>query len=718
MFLRFTAEAEAKIATKSPFFNGGGVLMVFEIFIFAQLLQDSDFMTNPKRHLITAALPYANGPLHIGHIAGGYLSADIYARFLRLKGKEVAFICGSDEHGAAITIKALKENTTAQAIVDEYHSINKKAFEEFGISFDIYHRTSSELHHQTAKEFFKDLHANGKFTQQTSEQYYDELHKQFLADRYIKGTCPKCGHEDAYGDQCEKCGSTLSPLELKNPKSTLSDSTPTLKSTTHHYFPLDQYEEWLKEWILKDKKHWKSNVYGQCKSWIDAGLKPRAMTRDLSWGVEVPVAGAEGKVMYVWLDAPIGYISATKQWAKDNSKDWKDFWQSKDTELVHFLGKDNIVFHCIIFPSLLHAHSENYVLPTNVPANEFLNLEGDKISTSRNHAVWLHEYLEDFKGKTDELRYVLCSIAPEQKDSEFTWADFAARINNELVAVLGNFVNRTIVLTGKYYGGSVPQSNNFDDTAKEVLQQLSDLKQQVEQQITAFRFRDALQAFMQMARLGNKYLADLEPWKLQKTNPEAVEPIMALANIITASLAIVAAPFLPVMSQKLKAAYGLQADFKEACREELLEKLKKVDNPGLLFEKIEQEQVTAQIEKLNARKPTSKHMAQKQEISFDDFTKLDIRTAEILEAKKVEKADKLLELKVDTGLDQRTVVSGIAEHFKPEDIVGKKVSVLLNLAPRKIRGIESQGMILMAEDESGLHFVSPKNNTENGSIVS
>lgn len=677
-------------------------------------------MSKPKRYLITAALPYANGPLHIGHVAGAYLPSDIYVRYLKAKGEDVVFVCGSDEHGAAITIKALKENTTPQHIIDEFHTLNKKAFEDFGIDFDIYHRTSSDLHHETAQEFFLDLYHHEKFIEKTSEQFYDEKHDQFLADRYVTGTCPKCQNANAYGDQCEKCGSSLNPTDLINPKSTLSGETPILKTTKHWYFPLDAYEHWLKQWILEEHKDWKTNVYGQCKSWLDGGLGPRAMTRDLSWGVQVPLKDAEGKVLYVWLDAPIGYISATKQWAKDNNKHWEDYWKKEDTQLVHFIGKDNIVFHCIIFPSLLKANSSHFILPENVPANEFLNLEGGKISTSRNHAIWLHEYVQDFPNQTDVLRYVLCSIAPETKDSEFTWSDFQARNNNELVAILGNFVNRCVVLTQKYYNEKIPEIKSFQDREREVLGRLEELKFKIEKAIENYRFREAQMELMNIARLGNKYLADLEPWKLIKTDPDQVKEIMVCANLIVANLAILAWPFLPQTAAKLAEAYKIDLKWGNACSPSLLNTLNGVSKLDLLFTKIEDVTVQYQVNKL--KKPqtpkNTEHMAQKESISFNDFTKLDIRVGKIIAAEKVKKADKLLELKVDTGLDIRTVVSGIAEHYAPEEVVGKKVTVLLNLEPRKIRGIESQGMILMAEDKNGLQFMQPSSDAEIGSLVS
>ncbi|MBL4653246.1 MAG: methionine--tRNA ligase [Flavobacteriales bacterium] len=676
-------------------------------------------MTKPKRYTITSALPYANGPLHIGHIAGAYLPADIYARYMRQQGEDVLFICGSDEHGAAITIRAKKEGTTPKKIVEKYHSQIKKAFNDFGISFDYYHRTSSELHHKTASDFFTVLNDKKELNIDSSEQYLDEETQQFLADRYITGTCPNCGHDAAYGDQCEKCGSTLSPTELINPKSTLSGATPVLKETSHWYLPMQNHEEWLKKWIkegvlngelVHSTKEWKVNVKGQCMSWLDGGLHPRAMTRDLDWGVRVPVKDAEGKVLYVWLDAPIGYISATKQWAIENKKDWAPYWKDENTKLLHFIGKDNIVFHCIIFPIILKAHGD-FILPNNVPANEFLNLEGDKISTSRNHAVWLHEYLEDFAGKQDELRYVLCSIAPESKDSEFTWKDYQARVNNELVAIFGNFVNRSVVLTHKYYNGVVPTCGELTVIEINLHQEIEKSIANLDKNIKGYHFRDALADAMNVARIGNKYLAETEPWKLIKTDEERVKTILFTALQICEHLTKIFAPFLPNTVNKLSNILNLKGELKARHT---------INKAELLFAKIEDEQIEQQLEKLvkkpNGSNPKAKPM--KDEITFDDFTKIDIRTATILSAEKVEKADKLLKLTVDTGIDQRTVVSGIAEHYSPEEIVGKQVSILMNLAPRKIRGVESQGMILMAEDNGGnLSFVSPTKETENGCEV-
>ncbi len=682
-------------------------------------------MSTPRRHTVTAALPYANGPLHIGHIAGAYLPADIYVRYLRMRKADVAFICGSDEHGAAITLRAKKEGISPQQIIDKYHALIRDTFTEFGIHFDIYHRTSSKLHHDTAQEFFLRLETEGAFTNESSEQFYDEVHQQFLADRYVTGTCPRCGNPNAYGDQCEKCGASLNPTDLIDPKSILSGKTPVLKKTEHWYLPMNRHEEWLREWIEKgtlderpqhDPKEWKSNVMGQCKSWIDGGLQPRAMTRDLDWGVKVPVADAEGKVLYVWLDAPIGYISATRQWAADTGKNWEDYWKSEDTRLVHFIGKDNIVFHCIIFPILLRAHGE-YILPQNVPANEFLNLEGEKISTSRNWAVWLHEYLRDFPGKQDELRYVLCSIAPETKDSEFTWKDFQARVNNELVAILGNFVNRVMVLMHKYYEGVVPAISDeqaLSAAEKELFEnRLPALAQHIASDIEKFRFRDALFHAMEIAREGNKYLADTEPWKLIKTDPEGTKTILVRALQLTASLATAIKPFLPYTSERIEKMLNIEAIAWERIGNlYLIPSGHTLQEPVLLFEKIEDEAVAQQVKKLEDSKVQAVATTEKVEkahISFDDFSKLDIRVGTILAAEKVEKAQKLLRLTVDTGIDQRTVVSGIAEHYTPEAIVGKKVTLLLNLAPRTIRGIESQGMILMAENAEGkLCFVAPE----------
>ncbi|UTW63504.1 methionine--tRNA ligase [bacterium SCSIO 12741] len=671
-------------------------------------------MKNYSRYLITSALPYANGPLHIGHLAGAYLPADIYVRHLRMQGKEVAFICGSDEHGAAITLRAKKEGILPQEIVDKYHAINRDAFKDFGIDFDIYHRTTSPLHHETAQEYFKVLEEKGVFEIREGQQFYDEEHKQFLADRYVQGTCPNCGSDRAYGDQCENCGTSLSPLELINPVSTLSGATPVLKDTSHWYLPMQDHEAWLRSWIEEgtldgkehhDPKTWRNQVLGQCKSWIDGGLQPRAMTRDLDWGVKVPVKGGDGKVLYVWLDAPIGYISATRQWAADHGKDWKEYWSGDDTAMMHFIGKDNIVFHCIIFPILLKAHGE-LNLPINVPANEFLNLEGDKISTSRNWAIWLPEYLKDFPGKQDELRYVLTSIAPESKDSEFTWKDYQARVNNELVAILGNFVNRSVVLTHKYYDGEIPARGELSEYDQEVLAEIPKIKTRTEELLNSLKFREAQAEAMNLARLGNKYLADEEPWKKIKTDPDRTATILSIALEVTRELGTIFIPFLPSTAEKLQGVFQAEEG--------------KIEKAGLLFQKVEDAQMEEQMAKLEASKaqPETAHEPQKEAVDFETFQQMDIRVGTILEAEKVPKANKLLKLLVDTGLDKRTVVSGIAEFYKPEEIVGKQVSVLLNLHPRKIRGVESQGMILMAEDKDGkLAFVSPESTMDSGSEV-
>ncbi len=678
---------------------------------------------NFKRYTITSALPYANGPIHIGHLAGVYVPADIYARYLRSKNQDVLFIGGSDEHGVPITIKARKEGVSPQVIVDRYHSIIKKSFEEFGISFDIYSRTSAPVHHETASAFFKKLYDEGKFIEKTNQQLYDETTHTFLADRYVTGTCPHCGYEKAYGDQCESCGTSLSPTELINPKSALSGAVPVLKETKHWYLPLDQYENWLKEWILEGHKHdWKTNVYGQVKSWIDLGLKPRAVTRDLDWGVKVPVEGADGKVLYVWFDAPIGYISASKAWSRETGKDWEPYWKSDDSKLVHFIGKDNIVFHCIIFPVMLHAEG-SYLVPDNVPANEFLNLENDKISTSRNWAVWLHEYLEDFPGKQDVLRYVLTANAPETKDNDFTWKDFQARNNNELLAIYGNFVNRTLVLTKKYFNGKVPQRNELLEIDRATLESMKAFPEKIASSIELYRFREALSEMMNLARLGNKYLTDNEPWKIFKTDPERVETILNISLQIVANLAILSEPFLPFSAAKLTAMLQTNTlKWDDAGNADLLVADHQLGKPAFLFEKIEDAEVEKQIQKLLDTKKLNEVNAPanpaKDEISYDDFVKMDIRVGTILEAEKVPKTKKLLKLIIDTGIDQRTVVSGIAEHYAPEDIIGKQVSVLVNLAPRKLRGIESQGMILMAEDKDGsLRFVSPTEKVNNGSEV-
>jgi methionyl-tRNA synthetase len=676
---------------------------------------------NYKRYTVTAALPYANGPVHIGHLAGVYLPADIYVRYLRSSGKDVKFICGSDEHGVPITIRAKKEGITPQQAVDKYHELIKKSFEDFNVSFDIYSRTSSQTHHETASDFFLKLYNEGKFIEQTTQQYYDEKAQQFLADRYIVGTCPKCGNENAYGDQCESCGTTLNATDLINPKSTLSGPVPIMRETKHWYLPLNEYEPWLREWIVEGHKgDWKPNVYGQCKSWIDQGLQPRAVTRDLDWGVPVPVEGAEGKVLYVWFDAPIGYISATK----DLTPDWEIYWKDPESKLVHFIGKDNIVFHCIIFPSMLKAHGD-YVLPDNVPANEFLNLEGDKISTSRNWAVWLHEYLEEFPGKGDVLRYTLCANAPESKDNDFTWKDYQARNNNELLAILGNFINRAVVLTQKYYNGEVPARGELQDYDKDVLGVLEGMPMVIATYIERYRFRDALSELMNLARLGNKYLADTEPWKLIKTDEERVKTIMNIALQISASLSILMEPFLPESSQKLGNMLNLPVgNWSAAGAADLLATGHVIGTPALMFERIEDASVEAQVQKLLDTKKANEAAnavvePAKENISFEDFSKMDIRIGTILEAEKVAKTKKLLKLKIDTGIDQRTVVSGIAEFFNPAEIIGQQVSILVNLAPREIKGITSQGMILMAENADGsLAFVQPSTPVKDGGTVS
>jgi methionyl-tRNA synthetase len=676
-----------------------------------------------KRYTITAALPYANGPVHIGHLAGVYIPADIYARYLRLKGKDILYICGSDEHGVPITIRAKKEGISPQEVVDKYHEINKKAFRDLGISFDIYDRTSSPVHHETAADFFKKLYDNGKFVEQDSEQYYDEKSEQFLADRYIIGTCPNCSFTEAYGDQCEQCGSSLSPSELINPRSTLSGEKPVLKETKHWYLPLEKDEEWLSKWILEEHKEWKSNVYGQCKSWLDNGLQPRAVTRDLDWGVPVPLPGAEGKVLYVWFDAPIGYISATKQWAKDNNKDWKPYWKSEDTRLIHFIGKDNIVFHCIIFPAMLKAHQE-YILPDNVPANEFLNLENNKISTSKNWAVWLHEYLKELPGKEDVLRYTLCANAPEAKDNDFTWKDYQAKNNNELVAILGNFVNRALVLTQKYFEGKVPKRSDLFDYDLEVLKKIDQIPLNTEKALDQFKFREALSHYIELARTGNKYLADTEPWKLIKDNEGRVGTILNLSLQIVTKLATFGEPFLPFSSTKILDMLNIDPVGWENAKEEIIIKEgHQLNKPYLLFEKIEDKIVEMQIQKLENTKTTNMETAPYPpigpEMVYDDFAKLDMRVGEILTAEKIEKSKKLLKLKVDIGVEVRTVLSGIAEQFSPEDVVGKKVVLLANLQPRKMMGIESQGMILMSEDKEGVfRFLAPDGEADNGSTIS
>jgi len=675
-----------------------------------------------KRYTITAALPYTNGPLHIGHLAGVYVPADIYVRYLRLQGHDVAFICGSDEHGVPITIKAKKEGVSPQDIVDKYHAIIKTSFEGFEITFSNYSRTSAKIHHETASEFFKTLYDKGEFIAEVTEQLYDEEANQFLADRFVIGTCPNCGYEEAYGDQCENCGASHNATDLINPKSAITGAIPTLKKTKHWFLPLDKHEAFLKEWILEGhKKDWKPNVYGQCKSWIDAGLRPRAVTRDLDWGIPVPVEGGEGKVLYVWFDAPIGYISSTKEWAAREGKDWEPYWKDKDTKLIHFIGKDNIVFHCIIFPAMLKAEG-SYVLPENVPANEFLNLEGNKLSTSKNWAVWLHEYLLEFPGKQDVLRYVLTANAPETKDNDFTWKDFQARNNNELVAIFGNFVNRVVVLINKYYQGVVPIANEFTQTDSETLTTLRAYPAVISSSIERYRFREALGELMNVARLGNKYLADEEPWKQIKENPGRVKTIMYVALQIAGFLAVLSEPFLPFTSAKLKnilchSALDAESTWSEvSSKQELLPSGHQIGKPELLFNKIEDKEIQAQLNKLEASKKANEAEnnvvePQKEVITFDDFTKLDIRVGTILEAEKMPKAKKLMVLKVDTGIDVRTIVSGIAENYAAEEVVGKKVTVLVNLAPRALRGVESEGMILMTETPEGkLVFVNPDDN--------
>ncbi len=677
-------------------------------------------MNTPKRYTITSALPYTNGPIHIGHLAGVYVPADIYARFLRATGNDVLFIGGSDEHGVPITIKAKNEGVTPQDIVDKYHAIIKQSFEDFGITFDNYSRTSAKIHHDTASAFFKTLHDKGEFIEEVTEQLYDAKANQFLADRFVTGTCPKCANEEAYGDQCEKCGSSLNATDLINPKSALTGNIPTLKETKHWFLPLNKHESFLKEWILEGhKKDWKPNVYGQCKSWIDDGLRPRAVTRDLDWGIPVPAKGGDGKVLYVWFDAPIGYISSTKEWAAREGKDWEPYWKDKDTKLVHFIGKDNIVFHCIIFPAMLKAEG-TYILPENVPANEFLNLEGNKLSTSKNWAVWLPEYLKDFPDQQDVLRYALTANAPETKDNDFTWKDFQARNNNELVAIFGNFINRVVVLTNKYYEGLVPTPSNLLDVDLETLSTLKAYPNVIASSVERYRFREAGQELMNLARLGNKYLADAEPWKVIKVDAERTKTIMYVALQIASALATLSEPFLPFTSVKLKNILN-QKDLGNswndiATKATLIPANHKIGKAELLFSKIEDEAIQAQLDKLEASKKANEIAnavvePQKETITFEDFSKLDIRVGTILEAEKVAKTKKLLKLKVDTGIDTRTIVSGIAESFKPEEVIGKRVTVLVNLAPRALRGIESQGMILMTETPDGkLVFVNPDSN--------
>ena len=675
-------------------------------------------MSKFKRNLITTALPYANGPVHIGHLAGVYVPADIYVRYLRKKGEDVAFIGGSDEHGVPITIKAQKEGVTPQDIVDRYHKIIKDSFEELGISFDIYSRTSSKTHHELSSAFFKKLYDEGKFIEKTSMQFYDEKAGQFLADRYIVGKCPHCGNERAYGDQCEACGTSLNATDLIDPVSAITGNKPELKETKHWYLPLDQYEGWLKEWILEEHKEWKPNVYGQCKSWLDNGLQPRAVTRDLDWGVPVPIEGAEGKVLYVWFDAPIGYISATK----DLTPEWEKYWKDPETRMIHFIGKDNIVFHCIIFPAMLKADG-SYILPDNVPANEFLNLEGDKISTSRNWAVWLHEYLVEFPGKQDVLRYVLTANAPETKDNDFTWKDFQTRNNSELVAIYGNFINRTLVLTQKYFANRVPERGELTDYDKEVLAEIPQIVERVEKSLETFHFRDALKEAMNLARLGNKYLADTEPWKVIKTDEGRVKTILNICLQISANLSTLMEPFMPFSSQKLREFMNIDVIDWDKMGDGVIPAGHELGEAGLLFEKIEDATIQAQIDKLLATKKANemasvKAAPAKENIQFEDFMKMDIRVGKIIAAEKVAKTKKLMKLTVDTGIDQRTIVSGIAEHYTPEEVIGRQVSVLINLEPKPLKGIVSQGMILMAENADGtLSFVSPDKEVKPGSEV-
>lgn len=673
-----------------------------------------------KRFTVTTALPYANGPIHIGHMAGVYIPADIYCRYLRMMGEEVLFIGGSDEHGVPVTIRAKKEGCTPQDVVDRYHNIIKKSFEEFGTSFDIYSRTTSNIHQKTASDFFLKLYNEGKFIEQTSKQYYDEQEQTFLADRYITGTCPICGNEHAYGDQCESCGSSLNATDLINPKSALSGNVPVLKETKHWFLPLNDYESFLKEWILENHKEWKTNVYGQCKSWLDNGLQPRAVTRDLDWGIKVPLKDAEGKVLYVWFDAPIGYISNTIEYDKDN---WEKWWKQKDTKLVHFIGKDNIVFHCIVFPSMLKAAGD-YILPENVPANEFLNLEGDKISTSRNWAVWLNEYLEDFPNKQDVLKYVLCANAPETKDNDFTWKDFQTRNNSELVAILGNFVNRTIVLTHKYFNGKVPAKNELNELDKQTIEEIKLYPKKIGTLIENYKFRDALFEMMNLARLGNKYLTENEPWKTFKTDIKRTETVLNISLQICANLAILMEPFVQFSAKKLQQMLNLNSlKWFEAGNCELLKVEQEIQPAELLFERIEDADIQKQLDKLEASKKANainnaEVTPQKPNVSFEDFSAMDIRVGTILEAEKVTKTKKLLKLTIDTGIDKRTIVSGIAEYFSPEEIIGKQVSVLVNLAPKNLKGIESQGMILMAENADGeLCFVEPQKQFKNGSTI-
>ena len=684
-------------------------------------------LKNPKRYTITAALPYTNGPIHIGHLAGVYVPSDIYARYLRLQGRDVAFICGSDEHGVAISMKAKKEGITPQEVIDKYDAIIRQSFLDFGISFDNYSRTSSEIHHKTASEFFKKLYDKGDFIEKTTDQLYDAKADQFLADRFVTGTCPKCDNPEAYGDQCEKCGSTLNATDLINPKSTITGDTPILKSTKHWFLPLNRYESFLREWILEGHKNdWKPNVYGQVKSWVDGGLEPRAVTRDLDWGIDVPVAGAEGKKLYVWFDAPIGYISATKEWATREGKDWEPYWKDEETKLVHFIGKDNIVFHCIIFPAMLKAEG-SYILPDNVPANEFLNLEGNKLSTSKNWAVWLHEYLQDFPEKQDSLRYALTANAPETKDNDFTWKDFQARNNNELAAIFGNFINRVVVLTNKYYDGIVPTPNEFSEVDKQTLAELKAYPAVISSSIERYRFREALSELMNVARLGNKYLADEEPWKMIKENPARVQTQMYVALQIASALAILSEPFLPFTSTKLCNILHIEVNNWNLEFENwnLTKPGHQIGQAEILFAQIEDTEIQKQLDKLEATKTANKventkAESQKEIITFEDFAKVDLRIGTIIEAEKMPKANKLLVLKVDTGIDVRTIVSGIAEHFTPEEVIGKRVTVLVNLAPRALRGVESEGMLLLTNTAEGkLVFVNPDaEGVINGAMIS
>jgi methionyl-tRNA synthetase len=681
-----------------------------------------------KRYTITAALPYTNGPIHIGHLAGVYVPSDIYARYLRLQGKDVAFICGSDEHGVAISMKAKKEGITPQQVIDKYDGIIRQSFLDFGISFDNYSRTSSEIHHKTASDFFKKLYDNGDFIEETTEQLYDAKANQFLADRFVTGTCPKCDNPEAYGDQCEKCGSTLNATDLIHPKSTITGETPILKATKHWFLPLNRYESFLREWILVGHKNdWKPNVYGQVKSWIDGGLEPRAVTRDLDWGIDVPVAGAEGKKLYVWFDAPIGYISSTKEWAAREGKDWEPYWKDANTKLVHFIGKDNIVFHCIIFPAMLKAEG-SYILPENVPANEFLNLEGNKLSTSKNWAVWLHEYLQDFPEKQDVLRYALTANAPETKDNDFTWKDFQARNNNELAAIYGNFINRVVVLTQKYYDGNVPAPNEFSEVDEQTLAELKAYPAVISSSIERYRFREALGELMNVARLGNKYLADEEPWKMVKENPARVQTQMYVALQIATALAVLSEPFLPFTAKKLSNILNIDTlDWNDVTtKSDVLPAGHQIGQPEILFAQIEDTEIQKQLDKLEATKTANKvenakAEPQKEIITFEDFAKVDLRIGTIIEAEKMPKANKLLVLKVDTGIDVRTIVSGIAEHFTPEEVLGKRVTVLVNLAPRALRGVESEGMLLLTNSAEGrLVFVNPdaEGGVINGAMIS